>query len=52
VAQIKSGLQSSPLLICAKYGSIQRVRKPDTAYIKCPPEDERCDVRNMQRSMI
>jgi hypothetical protein len=34
-------------LICATYGSIQSVRKPDTAYIQCPPEDERCDARNM-----
>jgi hypothetical protein len=42
----------SPLLICATYGSIQSVRKPDTAYIQCPPEDERCDARNMWRSMI
>jgi hypothetical protein len=36
-----------PLLVCATYGSIQSVRKPDTAYIQCPPEDERCDARNM-----
>jgi hypothetical protein len=35
------------LLICATYGSIQSVRKPDTAYIQCPPEDERSDARNM-----
>jgi hypothetical protein len=47
VAQTKSGLQSSALLVCATYGSIQSVRKPDTAYIQCPPEDERCDARNM-----
>jgi hypothetical protein len=45
VAQTKSGL--SPLLVCATYGSIESVRKPDTAYIRCPPEDERCDARNM-----
>jgi hypothetical protein len=45
VAQTKSGLLCSPL--CATYGSIQSVRKPDTAYIQCPPEDERCDARNM-----
>jgi hypothetical protein len=37
----------APLLICATYGSIQSVRKPDTAYIQCPPEDELCDARNM-----
>jgi hypothetical protein len=42
LAQIKSG--RSPLLICA---SIQSVRKTDTAYIKYPPENERCDARNM-----
>jgi hypothetical protein len=29
------------------YGSTQSVRKPDTAYIQCPPENERCDARNM-----
>jgi hypothetical protein len=23
------------------------VRKPDTAYMQCPPEDERCDAGNM-----
>jgi hypothetical protein len=38
---------NQPLLICAMYASIQSVRKPDTAYIQCPPEDERCDARNM-----
>jgi hypothetical protein len=42
VAQIKSGLR--PLLICATYGSIQSLRKPDTAHIQCPPEDERCET--------
>jgi hypothetical protein len=42
----------SPLLVCATYGSIQSVRKADTAYIQCPPEDERCDARNMYRNMI
>jgi hypothetical protein len=40
VAQIKSGLLCSPLLITAKYGSIHSVRIPDTANIQCPPEDE------------
>jgi hypothetical protein len=40
VAPIKSGLQSSPLLIGATYGSIQSVRIPDTANIQCRPEDE------------
>jgi copper(I)-binding protein len=29
-----------PLLIGAKYGSIQSVRIPDTANIQCRPEDE------------
>jgi hypothetical protein len=48
VAQIESGqIKTSPLLICATYGSIQSVRKPDTAYVQCPPGDERCDARNM-----
>jgi hypothetical protein len=40
VAPIKSGLQSSPILIVATYGSIQSERIPDTANIQCPPEDE------------
>jgi hypothetical protein len=39
--------ERSPLLICATYGSIQSVRKPVSAHIQCPPEDERCDARNM-----
>jgi hypothetical protein len=33
-------LDCSPLLIGATYGSIQSVRIPDTANIRCPPEDE------------
>jgi hypothetical protein len=33
-AQIKSGLRGAE-------------SAPDTAYIQCPPEDERCDARNM-----
>jgi hypothetical protein len=40
-------LQEDIVYICsiwyphALYGSIQSVRIPDTAYIQCPPEDER-----------
>jgi hypothetical protein len=32
---------SAPLLIGARYGSIQSVRIPDSENIQCPPEDER-----------
>jgi hypothetical protein len=44
---VAAAADCSPPLVCATYGSIQSVRIPDTAYIQCPPEDERCDARNM-----
>jgi hypothetical protein len=45
--RINQELKFQYVRVLATYGSIQSVRKPDTAYIQCPPEDERCDARNM-----
>jgi hypothetical protein len=47
VSSVTALILRRTLYICSVWFSHVLVRKPDTVYIQCPPENERCDSRNM-----